>query len=247
MRRPTYSGKVLLYPSAGSDFADAVDKFGDWIDTFVFVDLSYRLLDFKAPVLSGWFLNRDRVSFFKVPPSMDRAQQLESSSHRQIDPEWLFLPYSRIGTNRKITIVLRKGFGQYALHEIEDGGLSVFMHRGDSPGEGGSNVFYLDNRKRRHPPLSNLLDVIKRKLTSPGFVVSDGSNTSIAALYTMGGDESQSFQSHGLIWCFESLMPGGGNGRKTRIWRIESCQSYQGQDLILPRDRRGTNLTLLDR
>jgi len=60
-------------------------------------------------------------------------------------------------TNREISIIRRRGFGQYALNEFPDDSLSIFCHRGDSSGEGGSGVRYLDNIKIKHPPLSMLL------------------------------------------------------------------------------------------
>lgn len=99
-------------------------------------------------------------------------------------------------------MIRRRGFGQYALHELPDGSLSMFMHRGDSPGEGGSNVFYLSNRRTSHKPLSSLMSVIKRKLAYPALIASDGSNTTISELMASakGSNEIKAFESHCLQW-----------------------------------------------
>jgi hypothetical protein len=72
----------------------------------------------------------------------------------------------------------RRGFGQYALtNEFSDASIGVFVHRGDSPGEGGSNVYYLANRARDHEPCSNLLAKLVTKLAHRALIVSDGSNS----------------------------------------------------------------------
>jgi hypothetical protein len=57
--------------------------------------------------------------------------------------------------------------------------LGVFMHRGDSQGEGGSNVWFLANRRRDHEPVSNLWDKISIRLADQSIVVTDGSNCRI--------------------------------------------------------------------
>jgi hypothetical protein len=50
------------------------------------------------------------------------------------------------------------------------------VHRGDSVGESGSNVFFLGNRKCDHEPLSNLFNKLACKLSDHALVITDGSN-----------------------------------------------------------------------
>jgi hypothetical protein len=62
------------------------------------------------------------------------------------------------------------------LAEFADHSIGVFVHRGDSPGEGGSNVYFLANKRCDHQPLSNLYDKLSDKLADQALIVSDGSN-----------------------------------------------------------------------
>jgi hypothetical protein len=84
--------------------------------------------------------------------------------------------YNRISDGRRTKVVRRRGFGQYALAEFPAQSIGVFVQRGDSSGEGGSNVNYLANKKRDHEPLSNLFSKLSCKLSDPALVISDGSN-----------------------------------------------------------------------
>jgi len=95
--------------------------------------------------------------------------------YRDIEPAYYKI---KIKINDAIkTIVFRKGFGQYALNELENNSLYCFYHRGDSQGEGGSNVFYLGNRNSHHKTISKLFDLLVTKLMPISLIVSDGSNT----------------------------------------------------------------------
>lgn len=97
----------------------------------------------------------------------------------------------------------------------------MFLHRGDSSGEAGSSTFFLSNKRMHHPPLSMLLDVIKRKLSCPALIGSDGSNTTIRQLFAAGeGDESiLHFSSHGLVWKRVGALKAR-DCRHTVVWQV---------------------------
>ena len=127
-------------------------------------------------------------------------------------------------SGRVVEVCLRRGFGQYALHEVTDGTLGMFMHRGDSGGEGGSGVCYLANQRMSHAPISDLFDVIKRKLTMPGLIASDGSNSAIRELNSAAseGNDIESFVSHGLLWQKKMIIHRSRSSRLTVVWSVTS-------------------------
>jgi hypothetical protein len=221
MTAPQYPGKIFMYPCAGNDISEPVQVFGEFYDTFLFVDLNYRGDD-KQPKIPGWKEVRGSQRRFGSPNSSIRHLQDGRCRYRLIDPEWFLTDYVNETTGRQILIVRRRGFGQYALHELRDGSLSMFMHRGDSSGDGGSNVFYLANRRTSYRPISNLLDLIKRKMTAPACIASDGSNTSIAELShaANGAGAIESFTSHGLTWRLRTVS--GRLSSRTKVWEVSS-------------------------
>lgn len=214
-----------MYPCAGDDISEPIQAFGDLYDTFLFVDIKYNG-DSKMPDIPGWKAVRQSKIRFGSTDFSIRFVQDGRAKYRVIEPEWFLTDYVNEQTGRKILIVRRRGFGQYALHELPDHSLSMFMHRGDSPGEGGSNVFYLANRKTNHKPISNLLDLIKCKLTVPAFIASDGSNTNIPELRgtANGSDEIDSFVSNGLQWHRQPVS--NFQASRTAIWSVTPLVSY---------------------
>lgn len=219
MIAPSYSGKIFMYPCAGNDVVEPVQVFGEFYDTFLFVDLNYSSTT-KMPKIIGWNEVSGSQRRFGSANSSIRIVQNGYSKFKVVDPEWFCSDYTNEKTGRKISVVRRRGFGQYALHELSDDSLSMFMHRGDSAGEGGSNVYYLANRRTSHEPISNLLSIIKCKLTHPALIASDGSNTDITELRddAFGLSSIDSFTSHGLNWrklrAYSSLAP------RTKVWEV---------------------------
>jgi len=237
MTAPQYPGKIFMYPCAGNDISEPVQVFGEHYDTFVFVDIKYRG-DTKMPNIPGWKAVHGSQKRFGSSDYSIRHVRDGRSQYRVVEPEWLLTDYANELTGRKILIVRRRGFGQYALHELPDRSLSMFMHRGDSSGEGGSNVFYLANRKTSHQPISNLLDLIKRKLTAPAFIASDGSNTNIRAL---GGAENgssaiESFYYSGLKW--RRLPSPHLLGPRTKIWKVTPFDGSEKNELEPPSTKK---------
>lgn len=164
----TLPGRIFFYPSAGSDWMEPLTQFIEWMDEFRFIDIRYQFKNARPIPLGGWDLLED--SAVLLGPAVSRGHILQDGKgceFRHIEPAWLSHAYRNPRDGRQVLVTRRRGFGQYALHELPDSSVGVFWHRGDSAGEGGSNVWYLANRPRRHPPLSNLFEVIKRKLAYP--------------------------------------------------------------------------------
>lgn len=224
MTVPQYPGKIFMYPCAGSDIAEPVQVFGTLFDTFLFVDIKYNALC-AEPVIPGWHMVEGSQRRFGSSNSTIRRCSVGRSRYRDVEPEWFFANYIHERTGRRILIVRRRGFGQYALNELPDSSLSMFMHRGDSTGDGGSNVFYLANRRTSYPPLSNLMNVLKRKLVYPALIASDGSNTSIRQLSAAarGTEDISVFTAHGLQW---QRHPATDLLRtRTNVWQVRALES----------------------
>ncbi len=175
------SGKTLLYPCGGMDWAEPIDIFSNYVSDFIFSDINYpqglKLTpatgnDFK---LTGSLIEGDPKS------TMERRRENEFW-FRHLSPSVLVERYERHVDGRAITVKRRRGFGQYAIRDLPDRSLGVFMHRGDSPGEAGSNVFFLANKIRRHEPCSRLLEKIEAKFADQAIVLSDGSNSRLKFL-----------------------------------------------------------------
>jgi hypothetical protein len=110
---------------------------------------------------------------------METRRTNEGRSYSSIEPARLTEDYERISDAKRFKMTRRRGYGQYALAEFSDRSLGVFVHRGDSAGGGGSNVFFLANKKRDHAPCSDLFDKLAYKLADRALVISDGSNARI--------------------------------------------------------------------
>lgn len=210
-------GSVFLYPCAGSDVVEPIDGFGAQMDTFVFVDIRYRFDRFQFDLPAGW--HEEPASVRIDGPLRSRTHRITDGKtrYRDIEPAWRRSQCVHAATGRTIELVFRRGFGQYALHELPDESLGVFFHRGDSSGEGGSGVIFLGNRRMRHAPISNQMDVIRRKLACPALIVSDGSNTRIRELgaASRGAPSVSSFLGHGLKWERVRTLK-----RNAVVWRV---------------------------
>ena len=224
-------GQCLLYPSAGGDCTEVLTAFAADILEFRFADIGYdfshqRCLEF--PNETGWELVSTELT--GSPTATIEQRYTETGRrYRQLDPARLTQIYERRDAFHRIKVVWRRGFGQYALAEIPDRSLGVFVHRGDSRGEGGSNVFYLANRRKHHEPCSNLFDKLKEKLSEMALIISDGSNADIPFLREFHHREiagaqafarmrERDFEYGGLRWrCVGYLGPRNG---PTLVWRV---------------------------
>lgn len=216
-----------MYPCAGMDIPDVIHTLGHLFDTFLFVDIRYDFGRADIPPLSGWEEVLGTRRLLGKPADHVSCVQSGVRRFRYVEPAWLRADYRNFQTGRIIEIILRRGFGQYALQELVDGTLGMFLHRGDSSAEGGSGVFYLANRRMSHTPLSMLFDTIKRKLTNPALIASDGSNTKIRELSLAGGGDNSitNFTRFGLLWQKTMTVARPGDNRLTVVWTVSRCES----------------------
>jgi hypothetical protein len=145
------------------------------------------------------------------PPTADRP-------YRELEPGRLKQVYERARDCRSLTVVRRRGFGEYALDEFPNRSIGVFVHRGDSPGEGGSNTYFLANKKLDHRPLSRLFDKLTQKLADRALIISDGSLVDPRLKRRFRG---QQFIFGSFEWKHAGFI--GGHGSPTSIWEVARC------------------------
>ena len=178
-------GRRLFYPCAGHDYSEFLALFADHIDEFHFCD-TCTYCDLRH--LRYPFSNPELYPLIDKKIEGDPIARMEDSSearpYRYLRPGSLIEIYERARDGRRLKVVRRRGFGQYALAEFPNRSIGIFVHRGDRPvrGEGSSGVFFLANRKLDHEPLSNLFDKLTLRLADRALVISDGSNTCIKFL-----------------------------------------------------------------
>ena len=199
----------FYYPCAGSDYEEPITVFQDYVNRFCFCDLYNDGLSppSVSPLSAEWHCVSKEISG-EPNARMERRHDDNGHKYRYLEPSKCEEIYNR-ADGRQITVIWRRGFGQIGLSkEFSDRSLGVFMHRGDSPGEAGSNVYYLANRSARYEPCAKLFKKIGRRLRDKSIIITDGSNTSIRMLRHFHRD---------------------GNHRK-RIKGSEAFKYFQGQD-----------------
>ncbi|BAQ45814.1 hypothetical protein [Methylobacterium aquaticum] len=226
--RAVARGGVFFYPCAGTDTEEALAAFAPDVTTFWFCDPTYRADTVGA--IAGCE-RTGPVSVQGEPNAAMVSRETEGRIHRWIEPCVWTAPLRHQSTGADVTAHWRRGFGEYALaREFKDCSISVFMHRGDSPGEGGSGAHFLDRRPKRHEPLAFLFDKLAAKLRDEALVVTDGSNCGILELRTFHRDRAtegpralealagQIFERWGFRWtCVGHLGPKYG---PTLIWKL---------------------------
>lgn len=228
------AGGTLLYPAAGRDMAPMLKAFAPPIRTFIFNDLytgyglgSQHTLPDGLRSISA----RDSVENMSDEPVQTRTDGA-GRSYRYLEPSFQRATYDLLGGS--IEIVRRRGFGQYALLEQPAESISVFVHRSDSPGESGSNMWFLGNVQRRHEPLSNLWDKLAVRLRSQALVVSDGSLTRFNWLQVKENSAEEAYRRRsaseprlykGSRWRCVGFMADRG---KTLVWHVTKFVEGEG-------------------
>lgn len=205
-------GGVFYYPAAGQDTTEPIAVFSEHTSEMHFCDIRYCDLEIMQPALP---VSPDVVEFIGPRSAelirLGRSNQVEPGKRIEIYTEDRTFP---------LRIVRRRGFGQMGLAEFPYSSISVFMHRGDSMGEGGSNAFFLANRPKRYPPLGNLFSKLVPRLRNTALIITDGSNSDIAFTkkyreYTAERLSPQDIYSdlrgkehlyHGLVWACVGWM-----------------------------------------
>jgi hypothetical protein len=174
----------FFYPSAGCDFHEALAIFRDHVAEFWFCDIAYPSgLNLQPVFVSDTDFRLVRTERSGAPAARMEQRIAENGlSYRFLQPSKVSEIYERMD-GRRLMVVRRRGFAQIGLsQEFAAGSIGVFMHRGDSPGECGSNVYYLANKKSNYEPCGSLFAKLGTRLRDRALIISDGSNTSIGFL-----------------------------------------------------------------
>jgi len=166
--------KRLFYPCCGEkDNLYFLEEFIYEVDEFIFADLRFSSMSIQKVknFLKGLpFVNREiNVS---IKGDFDMCKRIRG--RREIEATYIYIDFEYKGIPKRV--ILRKGFGEFGLYELDDNSLDYFVHRGDGCGEGGSCVFFLGNRKRDCKALDHLLYRVFQKVKNGGYIISDGSN-----------------------------------------------------------------------
>jgi hypothetical protein len=171
-------GGVFYYPAAGADLDEPVAVLHEYIDTFWFCDIERP--EKKLSVLTGPSLKyclTERDTSGPVDAKIRMRSDDSGAMYRYLEPSLITEIYKN-ENGRHISILRRRGFGQIGLvKEFSRHSISVFMHRGDSQGEGGSNAYFLANKRASYPPCANLFSTLSERLADRALIISDGSNS----------------------------------------------------------------------
>lgn len=225
-------GRKLFYPAAGNDIQEPLAAFRDQIDEFHFCDPYYpQGLSIPRALADGDGLKFvEREAEGTPSAAMEGRRTDDGRSYRFLAPSRLVETYQR-DDGSLIKVGRRRGFGQIALSEFSPGSIGVFIHRGDSPGESGSNVYFFSNKKARYEPCGNLFTKLMLRLSDKALVVSDGSNMSLAKLKRRyraarfeGREQYESYKDHpfdlgGFQWTCIGWL--GSQGRRVSlVWGV---------------------------
>jgi hypothetical protein len=174
-------GKIFFYPAAFNDCAEPVIFFQDYIDFYLFCDKGYQQdlkLDSAIPYASDFSIVKTGCSGHVGADPVKRIDY-RGKTYTHLDPSKLVESYRR-SDGRILKIIRRRGYGQMALtKEFKPNTIGVFMHRGDSSGEGGSGIQFLANKTASFEPCGMLFEKLSEKLTDTALIISDGSNSYI--------------------------------------------------------------------
>ena len=151
----TPQARRLFYPSAGTDWRTPITAFQAWISEFWFVDTH----------------EQDVTALHEICDSvvLIEANRLEGHTLGGKATEVKIRCFECRISGNIITVNLCKGKGYETFRlafKIPGNRVSVFFHRGDSTGEGGSDFYWLHRRR-----LPNVLECLE----PGGLIVSDGS------------------------------------------------------------------------
>ncbi|MBH9553989.1 hypothetical protein [Inhella gelatinilytica] len=212
--------RSLYYPCAGLDWLAVTEVLGQSFDVLKFCDLHYSFASLPAVLPNGWRYEADSWSLDGSAHGAVSALAVNGRFVRDVETATARFKLRNESMGKSVEIWLRRGFGQYGLHEIKDGTLDLFLHRGDSSGEGGSNVWFFSNWRARHQPLSRLFDVVKEKLRYPAVIGTDGSNCEFREVRLAAGVIGRAeFACQGLHWRLIGFLPGGPS--LTALWQVE--------------------------
>ena len=167
--------KKLFYPCAGPDWKDAFRYFSEEVDEFIFCDLKYK---FNPKNLNRFLIGNsdfEDISFtLRLPRKIiDHTANFENV--KLMSAEYTKFVKHKI-SNKTKKIIFKMEAGQDCLDSFNEDEIYVFFHRGDSEGEGGSDLhFFSDERGIAKKLYSRLI----KRLAPISYVVTDGSNNDV--------------------------------------------------------------------
>lgn len=219
-------GSLFHCPASGADLAEPIGVFLRHVSTLIFRDIAYEKLDHLRPARD---VPPDRISYAGPHGTF----MTWTSGSRHLAPGTRTETHERPGA-APLGIARRGGFGQMGLAELLVGSIRVFMHRGDSTGDGGLEVWFFGDRNSVHPPLRNPFQTLQSRLADRALIVTDGSNALKTFLdrYTfpaMSGEDAFATHSgktdlHRQLTreCVGWLSPRYG---PTLVWEV-TCQAH---------------------
>lgn len=173
-------GSIFYYPAAGDDTAEPIYFLKEVIQNFWFCDTHYDAnleLPRALPKESGYDITL-AMKHGVIGAEFEERTDNKGKTYKYLEPSRLTEEYQN--DSSILTVHRRRGFGQIALSlEFENNSIGVFMHRGDSKGEGGSDCYFLANKKASFKSCNRLLDKLEVKLKDQAIIISDGSNSKI--------------------------------------------------------------------
>jgi hypothetical protein len=170
--------KKLFYPCAGPDWKDAFRYFSKEVDEFVFCDIKYRFNFENLKRFSIRDKEYEDISFTLRPPirMVDHTSNLKNI--KLMPAEYTKFVKHKI-SNKTKKIIFRMESAQNCLDHFNDEEIYVLFHRGDSEGEGGSDLHFFTNKRNHYGTAENLYSRLIKKLAPISFVASDGSNNDV--------------------------------------------------------------------
>jgi hypothetical protein len=215
------AGAAFFYPSAGDDWDDPLRLFVPLITEFWFVDIAYftgESADRAKPLLADLPLWAFQGFTLDGPPVAARERRVDAfgNEYPYVEPCTRSEVYRHQPSGTCVTIHRRRGYGQRSISLVPD--IGVFFHRGDSPGEGGSNVYWLS--KRWFPE-------VRSRLREGGLVVTHGSLAHVKPLRRLARRNPSRKDAYlGAIhfdkWSRRWTWVGWVGERATPIWRLTS-------------------------
>ena len=165
-----FQSRALFYPCAFHDIDTPIGTFLPYINEFWFADVAYN--------------HRRRPT-----PNVARYPQ-ESRSHFELTGQTIRrrLPYTipvtstvysapELGCSFKVNLCEGRGYDVFHTVFRKTGRkLSVFFHRGDSEGEGGSDFYWLSHYPHPRGRGKGMFDYVLNSIELDGLIVTDGSN-----------------------------------------------------------------------
>ncbi len=197
----------LFYPSAGPDTEGPLTAFLPWIDEFWFVDV--------ADMRGRWLWTSAEL--------VSSVSETFRGRTRRDEPFEGVVRREQYRVRERETLVTLchctgRGYDMFkSAFVIPKKSISVFLHRGDSQGEGGSNFYWLGRKRVRE-----VLDCLE----PGGLVVSDGSNAinQLRAFHRTKfvGSEAMAmatpFERNGRLWECVGHLDSSRNG-PTLVWK----------------------------